>query len=74
MITAIEKLRKNFPNTQFWISTHSLALISNLMVSNKNTTVLFMENGNTTLFRSNSTQLLKGLVGEEENIFHVSNY
>ena len=39
------------------------------MVSNKNTTVLFMENGNTTLFRSNSTQLLKGLVGEEENIF-----
>lgn len=69
LITAIEKLRKNFPNTQFWISTHSLALISNLMVSNKNTTVLFMENGNTTLFRSNSTQLLKGLVGEEENIF-----
>ncbi len=68
LITVIERLRNTFPNTQFWISTHSLALISNLIVTEKNTTVLYMENGETALLRSNSTKLLEGLIGNEDNI------
>lgn len=71
LIQLINILRQKFPETQFWISTHSLALISYITVVDKSTTVLYMEDGNTELFRSNSSKLLGGLIGTEENRFAI---
>ena len=71
LIELINALRHKFPETQFWISTHSLALISYITVIDKSATVLYMENGNTDIFRSNSSKLLSGLIGTEENRFAI---
>ena len=71
-IELIKTLRCKFPKTQFWISTHSLALISYLTVSEINTTVLYLKDGKTDILRSNSWPLLEGLIGSEENRFAIS--
>lgn len=70
-IELIKTLRNKFPNTQFWISTHSLALISFLTVFDKSTTILYMEKGKTMLPRSDSGNLLNGLIGAEDNRFAI---
>lgn len=71
LIQMIEKLRKKFPNSQFWISTHSLSLISYYTIMKDNVTTLYLENRKVDLFRSNSSGLLDGLIGDEENQFAV---
>lgn len=71
LIMLIKVLRDKFPQTQFWISTHSLALISYLTVVEKGTTVLYVENGQVEILRSNSSKLLSGLIGTEENLFAI---
>lgn len=70
-IDLVKILRDKFPNAQFWISTHSLALISFLTVYDKSSTVLYMNKGNTSLLRSNSAELLNGLIGSEDNSFAI---
>lgn len=70
-IELIKILRSKFPNTQLWISTHSLALISFLTVFDKSTTLLYMSKGETKLPRSDSGELLSGLIGTEENRFAI---
>lgn len=70
-IELIKTLRSKFPNTQFWVSTHSLALISFLTVFDKSTTVLYMSKGRTMLPRSDSGDLLNGLIGTEDNRFAI---
>lgn len=71
LIELIETLRLKFPEAQLWISTHSLALISYLTVVDFSTTVLCLENGKITELRSDSTELLNGLVGGKENQFAI---
>lgn len=71
LIELFNTLRKKFPKIQFWISTHSLALISYITVVEKNSTVLYMNNGKTSLMRSDSSQLLSGLIGTEQNRFAI---
>lgn len=71
LIQMIEKLRKKFPDSQFWISTHSLSLISYYTIMKDNVTTLYLENKKVDLFRSNSSGLLDGLIGDEENQFAV---
>lgn len=71
LIELINVLRQKFSKSQFWISTHSLALISYMTVSNKDTTVLYLEEGNIELPRSNSSKLLTGLIGDEKNRFAI---
>lgn len=70
-IELIKALRIKFPASQFWIFTHSLTLVSYLTVAEKDTTVLYMQNGQTDLFRSNSGSILEGLIGAEENRFAI---
>ena len=70
-IELIKALRAKFPETQFWICTHSLTLIAYLAVSEADTTVLYMQNGQTDIFRSNSSSILEGLIGAEENRFAI---
>lgn len=71
-IEMIKTLRCKFPQAQFWLSTHSLALISYLTAAEDSTTVLHIKDGKTSLLRSDSEPLLEGLIGSEENRFAVS--
>lgn len=71
LISVISNLRKKFYSAQFWIATHSLALISYFMVMNENTTILHLINGTVDLFRSNSGDLLNGLLGSTDNLFAI---
>lgn len=71
LIEMIEKLRKKFPDSQFWISTHSLSLISYYTIMKEDVTTLYLDNRKVDLFRSNSSTLLDGLIGNEENQFAV---
>lgn len=71
LIEMIEKLRKKFPSSQFWISTHSLSLISFYTIMKEDVTTLYLDNKKVDLFRSNSSALLDGLIGDEENQFAV---
>ena len=70
-IELIKALRGRFPLAQFWISTHSLELISYLSVSERDTTILHLVNGRIGVLRSNSSELLAGLIGSEENRFAI---
>lgn len=67
LIKAITQLRNKFKNSQFWISTHSLALIANMTLAEPDATVLYLDKGKVSLFRSDSEKLLTGLLGEEDN-------
>ena len=71
LIEMIEKLRKKFPSSQFWISTHSLSLISYYTIMKEDVTTLYLDNMKVDLLRSNSSGLLEGLIGDEENQFAV---
>lgn len=70
-IELVKILRGKFRNAQFWISTHSMTLISYLSVTEKDTTTLYMKDGRVQVFRSNSSSLLEGLIGSEENRFAI---
>lgn len=70
-IELIKALRVKFSTAQSWVCTHSLTLISYLTVAEKDTTVLYMRNGQTDIFRSNSSDILDGLIGAEENRFAI---
>ena len=71
LIEMIKKLRSKFPMSQFWISTHSLPLVSYYTVMEKSVTTLVLHDRKVELFRSNSDALLEGLVGSEENQYAV---
>lgn len=71
LIAVIKNLQNKFSTAQFWISTHSLALISYLMVEYSNTTVFHMVKGEINLLRSNSESLLEGLIGSTNNLFAI---
>lgn len=68
LIKLILKLKKRFSNTQIWIATHSIALISCLYANKEySTTILEFQSGNVRLFGSNSEKLVYGLLGSEKN-------
>lgn len=67
LIDVICFLKMTFKESQFWISTHSLSLIAYLTANINNTTVFNIKNGKVELFRSDSTDLLEGLIGCEDN-------
>lgn len=69
LIRLLKKIRQKFPTSQLWISTHSLALVSYFSVMEEEATILYLQNGKAERFRSNSSSLLDGLVGSEENRF-----
>lgn len=69
LIELIEKLRKKFPQSQFWISTHSLELVSFFAVTEKDSAILHLQKGKVKRLRSDSSELLDGLIGNEKNQF-----
>ncbi len=71
-IEMVKTLRSKFPQAQFWISTHSLALISYFTVTEDSTTVLHIKDGKASILRSDSESLLEGLIGSEENRFAIN--
>ncbi len=71
LIELIKTLRNKFKTAQFWISTHSLALISYLTVMEKSTTILHFKEEKISILRSDSSALLDGLIGSEENRFAI---
>lgn len=71
-IEMVKTLCRKFPQAQFWISTHSLALISYLTVAEDSTTVLHIREGKVSILRSDSESLLEGLIGSEENRFAIN--
>lgn len=71
LIELVSKLRRKFSDSQFWISTHSLALISFFSITERNVTILYLKEGRVKRFRSDSSELLDGLLGAEENRFAI---
>ncbi len=72
LIKIINKLLTHFADAQFFISTHSLPLISYLTVTNKDTTVFYMERGEVKdRLRSNSEPILNNLIGTEDEQFAI---
>ena len=67
LIDIIDYLIDSFQGNQFWISTHSLALISHLTSKRSNVTVLNMIDGKPTILRSDSSRLIEGLIGGIDN-------
>lgn len=72
LIKIIRKLLTRFKDAQFFISTHSLPLISYLSVTVKETSVFYMEKGEVTgRLRSNSQPILNNLIGTEDHQFAI---
>ncbi len=72
LIKIINNLMKHFNNSQFWIATHSLELISYLTTTRNDVTVLYMEKGMVVdRLRSNTEPILNTLIGMEEEQFAV---
>lgn len=68
LIKMVFKLKEIFSEAQFWISTHSIALISALYAkANGKTSIFEMRNGVLSAFGSDSRRLIEGLLGPEEN-------
>lgn len=77
MIKTLDILIENFGDSaQFFIATHSLALISHFVVSatvGRSANILWFENGHISDFRSDSTKLVSGLIGDENNRLAIDN-
>ena len=74
LIATIDKFLNHFENnSQFFIATHSLALMSHFVAYNNETTILWLDNGKTERFRSNTTDLINGLIGSEQNRLAINN-
>lgn len=72
LVKIITKLLTHFKDAQFFISTHSLPLISYLTVTVKDTTVFYMEKGEVKdRLRSNSEPILNNLIGTEDEQFAI---
>ena len=69
LVGLLERLRKKFPQSQFWISTHSLELVSFFTVTEKDSAILHLQKGKVKRLRSDSSELLDGLIGSEKNQF-----
>ena len=52
LIKMFEQLKKHFKDRQFWISTHSIDLISYIVSTVERTTILSLEHGNVSLLES----------------------
>lgn len=74
LLEMLEKLREKFPRSQFWLSTHSLLLISFYAVMHDHVTVLYLKDNKVDLFRSDSSDLLQGLIGNATNQFAVQQF
>lgn len=74
MIKMLEKLREFFPNSQFWISTHSLELISYTVCVESSTIVLCFEHGCITPLRSNPNDIIEGLLGHGDNLAFIQRF
>lgn len=74
MISMIEKMREKFSKTQFWIATHSVELISYLVSTISETTVLCLEQGKINVLRSDSSIILENLLGTDSNRLYVQQF
>lgn len=71
LIRLLKNIRQRFSTSQIWVATHSLALISYFAVTEEKATILYLQNGNVQNFRSDSSGLLNGLIGSDENQFAI---
>lgn len=70
MIHMLEQMRDHFKDTQFWISTHSVELISYVVSAVDSSTVIQLDRGQVSLLRSNSGQIIESLLGVlDDNLY-----
>lgn len=74
MISMIEKMREKFLDAQFWIATHSIELISYLVSTAPETTVLCLDQGEIEVLRSDSSMILDSLLGNNNNRMHIQQF
>ncbi len=68
LIRFYDKLREEFPKSQIWIATHSIALIAHIEQKyESDSSIFYFENGKVSTLRSNSEPLIRGLVGGDDN-------
>lgn len=68
LIKFFDKLREEFPKSQIWIATHSIALIAHIEQKYEmDSSIFYFENGKVFTFRSDSEPLIRGLVGGDDN-------
>ena len=65
LITVLDQIAAALPNAQLWVATHSVPLISHLY-SKEPTCLHFVANGGVEYAARNPVQVLRGLLGDEE--------
>lgn len=74
MIKMFEQLKIHFKDAQFWISTHSIELISYVVSTVEKSTVLCLERGKVSLLRSNSDRVIDSLLGHTDNSVYLQQF
>lgn len=74
MIEIIEYMRECFKNSQFWISTHSIELVSYMVATVEDSTVLCMNKGMVRTLRSDSSDVIDGLLGHRDNRIYMQQF
>lgn len=70
LISTVDSIRKVAPNTQLWISTHSLSLLAHFPPEN----IWYVESGQIAYAGTTPQKVLKGLVGTEEEILKLESF
>lgn len=74
MIHMVEQMRDHFKDTQFWISTHSVELISYVVSAVDDSTVVQLDQGEVSLLRSNSGKIIESLLGVRDDNLYLQQF
>lgn len=74
MIRMVKHMWNHFENTQFWISTHSVELISYVVSAVDSSTVIQLDRGQVSLLRSNSGQIIESLLGVRDDNLYLQQF
>ena len=73
LIEFLDALSQVAVNSQFWIATHSVPLLSHI-AQFEPTSIWYVENGKVTNSGSNPIKVLKGLLGNDDQIAALNNF
>lgn len=74
MIHMLEQMRDHFRDTQFWISTHSVELLSYAVSAVDSATVIQLDRGQVSLLRSNSGKIIESLLGVQDDNLYLQQF
>lgn len=70
LIAVLDAIQRRFTNGQFWIATHSIALLAQL----DSDAIWYMENGVVEFSGTRPLRVLQGLLGSEQGIERLSSF